>query len=207
MKLSDNAKSYIAYVKKSSAASCDQCTDCARQVIDLLGKGSATGRGDDVQQYLLSNLKNAVSIQDGLYNLTISIGDGQIWQHGLVLQKSGYDLFIYQGWVSHYTLGQWLDATGGDQPQNHKTSFRMFSPGSAEFTVPDSMIQWLSGLYDLKTWYDGKRPQSGFEDLLCLLFGVTTSSKEQAVTKLVYGKYPLTFSWRYAMLKALDDLP
>jgi hypothetical protein len=191
------SRPYFRYLLHAAdVVAVDVCTEAARRVLARLGVGAAADRQDDVATYLKRNFNSWPNIQEGLYNLTISLDDGRIWQHGLVLMKQGNGLFLIQGWVGHYTVGQWLNPANPARIDD--VCFAYFSPAGARFRV-ENMANWLGNLGQLHTAL--KADADRFEGTCRMLFGVEFGAVDKmAIGRAVGQPDRLKFAWKFQAL-------
>jgi hypothetical protein len=210
-----STQDYIDYLKKrADIMDSEVCTSAAQQIMEALGSTAATGR-EDLLSYLKNNLNNASPIQDGLYNLTVTWGEdytsdsnsiisgANLWQHGLVLQKSSADLILYQAYVGKYALKDWLDSSSGGKVFSE--CWRNFSPMSPLF-VYDQMRVWLGLLEQLKGFAD-KKDIASFLFTSKFLFGAEhTKVDEIKLQTTVKTGSKIKFDWKFSHLKPVKDL-
>jgi hypothetical protein len=205
-----STQEYIDYLKKrADIMDCEVCTSAAAQIMDALGSTAATRCEDP-----LSSLKKSSAIQ-GLYNLTVTwgedytsdsnsiIGGANLWQHGLVLQKSSADLILYQAYVGKYALKDWLDSASGGKVFSE--CWRNFSPVSSSF-ADCQMNVWLGLLEKLKGFAD-KNDIVNFLFASKFLFGAEhTKVDEMKLQTTVKTGSKIKFDWKFSNLKPAKDL-
>jgi hypothetical protein len=115
--LSSRSLEYVhAVMSKPALMNSDTCTTVMQGVMKLLGTGPVTVLHDGPATKGQLPLKLD---RDGVYSLALNFGpdihqpghNTAGWEHGMVLQKSGNDVVLYQAWVGQYTLREWMEGT------------------------------------------------------------------------------------------------
>jgi len=94
---------------RSDAISNTQCSGNARNAFAVLtgtedGPDMADGTKDDWAAF-----ERAWALGDGVFRVDISIGEGMpFWGHAFVLLKVGGASTLYQAFLDHYTMHEWI---------------------------------------------------------------------------------------------------
>lgn len=195
MSLSAEAKKYVVKViDNDELMAIDTCTSVMRGVMDFLGVGTAT------------NVTDFNPAQDGLYSLVLNFGadinqpdHAYGWEHGIVLQNIGGDIVLYQGWVSSFTLGDWLLCKGTAST----TPAIAYSPLEGRYSA-GNMRTWQSMLKNLGGLVGDPR---AFGATCEFLFGPKPNGTlTLQLADAVRRKAPLRFHWKYKALKPVDEV-
>ncbi|RON50524.1 hypothetical protein BK666_05190 [Pseudomonas frederiksbergensis] len=122
----------------------DVCTGVMQEVVKVLCAREYTNNPDYCEPVSPRSM-------DGIYTVVLNFGADirteehtQGWEHGMAFQKIGHDIVLYQGWVSKFSLGDWL--TG--EPLGVCHPMREYSPAQTVGNNINTFIEKIKGLKD-----------------------------------------------------------
>ncbi|MBN8470035.1 hypothetical protein JYJ95_26285 [Corallococcus exiguus] len=111
------------------------------------------------------------AVDDAVFKLTLFYVNRLNWSHHLAVAKIDGDVMIFQGWVTKFSLEEWLD---GSRRCAGKAAMR-YSPGNRDYR-PEYAAEWLRMLVELETAAID-RDRDTFDARALSLFSVDTSTE------------------------------